>query len=181
MREQKASTRGWGRVPVFRLELRGPAHLPHPLGSPVPVVVTLHNTSAHRVWAAGVLDGSEDGVRYPHYEPAVLLEGRTVSPRRQPEDPLVGPLRPADFRQLEPGEAFDPTGPGYLPLTTFTTFTPRRPGTYLYTLTLSTLSADPEEWLGRFGQGEERATVLGLVARVPRERTVSPPLPIEVR
>lgn len=166
---------------VFRLELRGPAELPHPVGAPVPVMVTLHNASARSVWAAGVLDGSEDGVRYPHYEPAVLLEGRTVSPSRQAEDPLVGPLRPDDFRRLEPGEAFDPTGPGYLPLTTFTTFAPERPGTYLFTLTLSTLSSSPGEWLGRFGQGEERAALLELVGRVPHERAVSRPLPVEVR
>ncbi|MFG3259631.1 hypothetical protein [Streptomyces sp. NPDC048172] len=167
-------------MPVFVVELRGPV-LPHPVGSPVPVTVTVHNTSARRVWAAGVLDGSEDRVRYPHYVPSVTYEGRAVHAPRRPEDPLVGPLRPGDFRELEPGEAFDPTGPGYLPLTTFGAFVPGRPGVYEFGLTLSTESPSADAWLGRFGQGEERATVLGLVGRVPRETVAARPLRVEVR
>jgi hypothetical protein len=84
----------------------------------------------------------------------------------------VGPLRTADFRDLGPGEAFDPTrgegGAAYLPLSTFTSFRPAQPGAYRYELTLSIESGQPEEWLGRFGQEKELAAVLDLIARVPR-------------
>jgi hypothetical protein len=120
----------------------------------------------------GVVDGSEHGVRYPHYRPSVELDGSVVARPAAPEDPLVGPLRAADFRRLGPGEAFDPTlrdaGAAYLPLATFATFAPAEPGRYRYSLTLSTESSDPEQWLGRFNQDAERAAVLELVARVPR-------------
>ncbi|GAB2818031.1 hypothetical protein [Streptomyces daliensis] len=164
---------------MLEIALHGPARA-HPVGRQVPVTVTVRNTSRDVVWAAGVLDGSEDGVRYPRYLPSVLRDGRPVAGPPAPEDPLVGPLRPGDFRRLAPGESFDPTGHGFLPLTTFTTYAPDLPGRYLYGLSLSTESDTPEDWLGRFGQGEERAAVLELVKRVPRLTVTSVPLEVVV-
>jgi hypothetical protein len=157
---------------------------PQPLGEPVRIVVEIRNANASDVWMVGVLDGSEEGVRYPHYRPSVTLEGVVLAAPPRPEDPLVAPLRVADFRRLDPGEAFDPTrseeGAAYLPLSTFATFRPPQPAIYRYALTLSTESDHPDEWLGRFGQDEARADVLDLVAHVPRVTVVSS-IDVEVR
>lgn len=174
-----------GRSPAVGLFLRGP-DAPQPAGRPVPVQIEIRNQGAEDVWMVGVLDGSEGGVRYPLYLPSVTRAGAAMAKPPPPEDPLVGPLRSTDFRRLGPGEAFDPTrgdgGAAYLPLSTFTTFSPREPGTYAYTLELSTESSRPEEWLGRFGQeAAERASVLELLAHVPRLTVTSNILDIEVR
>ena len=145
---------------------------PVAVGAPVPVVLEMRNVSDRPVWVTGVLDGSEEGIRYPHYRPLVTRQGETMAAPPPPEDPLVSPLRPVDFRLLRPGEAFDPTradgNAAYLPLSTFANFRPQGPGVYEFSLTFSTASASPEEWLGAFGQDAERAAVLERIAEVPR-------------
>ena len=141
------------------LALHGPPGA-SPAGRPVPVRASLRNDGPGALWVVGVLDGSETGTRYPHWLPAVELEGRVVAAPPPAEDPLVGPLRREDFRLLEEGESFDPGR-----LATFATFAPGRAGAYVYRLRLSTASARPEEWLGAFNQD---LAVLELVARVPR-------------
>ncbi|MGK5629838.1 hypothetical protein [Streptomyces sp. URMC 123] len=166
--------------PALDVVLHGPSG-PQPVGRPVPVRVEIRNTGPEELWAVGVLDGSEDALRFPHYRPSITLGNTVVAEPAPPEDPLVGPLRPDAFRRLRPGEGFDPTGPGFLPLLTFAGFVPRRPGRYRWTLTLSTKSARVEEWLGRFGQDECRAEALALLSRVPRLMVASAPLDIEVR
>jgi hypothetical protein len=144
-----------GRSPTLVLQLRTSGRS-HPASRPVPVEVEVRNQGTGDVWLAGVVDGSEQGIRYPHYRPSVVRNGLVVAEPGPPEDPLVSPLRAADFRRLGPGEAFDPTqsegGAAYLPLATFATFSPAEPGRYRYALVLSTESARPEDWLGRFGQ-----------------------------
>lgn len=145
---------------------------PVAVGDPVPVALELRNVSDQPVWITGVLDGSEEGIRYPHYRPSVTREGVTVAAPPPPEDPLVSPLRVADFRLLRPGESCDPTraegDAAYIPLSTFANFRPPAPGVYELSLTFSTASASPEEWLGAFGQDAERAAVLERIAEVPR-------------
>jgi hypothetical protein len=173
---------GHGPV-VLGLVLRGP-DAPQPVGRSIDVEVAVRNLGTEAVWIVGVVGGSEEGIRYPHYRPAVTRDGAVVAEPAPPEDPLVGPLRVVDFRRLGPGEGFDPTrgeGAAYLPLITFATFQPTEPGAYQYTLTLSTESQDPEEWLGRYNQEAEREAVLDLVARVPRLTVTSPPALVEVR
>jgi hypothetical protein len=149
------------------------------------VAVEVRNESAREVWLVGVVDGSEDAVRYPHWRPAVTREGALEAAPPPPEDPLVGPLRAADFRRLGPGESFDPTRPeggaAYLPLSTFATFVPSQAGSYRFMLELSTESPRPEAWLGRFGQDAERERVLELVGRVPRLTVASNVLEVTVR
>jgi hypothetical protein len=174
---------GGRREPPVVLLLRGPEG-PCFVGQPVAVRIEIRNDGAEDLWMVGVVDGSEEGVRYPHYRPAVTRDGDVVGKPPPPEDPLVGPLRTTDFRCLGPGEAFDPTRPeagaAYMPLSTFATFRPAEPGIYRYTLVLSTESSQPEEWLGRFGQEAERSAVLELVARVPRLTVTSNALEVEV-
>jgi hypothetical protein len=169
---------------VLGLALRGPDG-PQPIGQGIDIEVAVHNLGAGDVWIVGVVGGSEEGIRYPHYRPSVTRDGAVVAEPPPPEDPLVGPLRVADFRRLGPGEHFDPTtrgeGAAYLPLITFATFRPTEPGVYQYTLTLSTESPEPEEWLGRYNQEAEREAVLDLVARVPRLTVTSAPTLVEVR
>ncbi len=140
--------------------------------------VQLRNVGTAEVWVVGVLDGSEEGVRYPHYRPSITLDGEVVAQPGPPEDPLVAPLRPDDFRRLAPGEAFDPTG--RYPLATFANFAPPRRGIYRYLLRLGTESGSPEEWLSRVGQDEERDAVLELVPRVARLTITSNPLDVHV-
>jgi hypothetical protein len=171
------------RPVVLGLVLRGPDG-PQPVGQAIDVEVTVRNLGAEAVWIVGVVGGSEEGIRYPHYRPSVTRDGAVVAEPPPPEDPLVGPLRVADFRRLGPGEGFDPTrgeGAAYLPLITFASFQPTEPGVYQYTLTLSTESQEPEEWLGRYNQEAEREAVLDLVARVPRLTVTSAPALVEVR
>ncbi len=150
-----------------------------PIGEPARIAVQLGNATTEDLWVVGVLDGSEEGARYPHYRPAVLHDEVVVAAAPPPEDPLVGPLRAADFHRLAPGETFDPIGSGTAgQLFTFTSFRPAEPGVYRFTLTLSTESQQPEDWLGRFGQDAERAAVLELLPRVPRLTVTSDPLDV---
>ncbi|GDY79126.1 hypothetical protein SAV31267_086110 [Streptomyces avermitilis] len=114
---------------MLDLVLYGPQG-PQPLGGSAPVRAKVRNSGERAVWIAGVLDGSEDGIRFPHYLPAVTLAdgGRTVARPGPAEDPLVGPLRVGHLLRLAPGESFDPTaGAGCLPLTTFAAFAPKPP------------------------------------------------------
>ena len=95
------------------------------------------------------------------YAPEVKFQDQVVAAPPPQEDPLVGPLRVEDFHQLAPGESFDPTQPShgasYLPLSTFANFVPSKQGRYRFELALSTESASPERWLGRFNQEDEHA------------------------
>jgi hypothetical protein len=155
-----------------------------PVGRPVRLEVQVRNQGTVDVWMVGVVDGSEEGVRYPHYRPRVTRGGTVVAAPPPPEDPLVGPLRVSDFLRLAPGEAFDPNqgdGGAYLPLATFASFRPDEAGIYEYHLTLSTESERAEEWLGRFGQDAERDRVLELIAQVPRVTVTATTLPVEVK
>ncbi|WP_151476271.1 hypothetical protein [Streptomyces albicerus] len=170
---------------MLDLVLYGPSGT-QPLGRPAPVRVEIRNTSGREIWIAGVLDGSESGLRFPRYLPAVTRteDGVVVARPAPAEDPLVGPLRRGDLRRLAPGESFDPTtGPGCLPLMTFAHFVPERSGRCRYTLTLNTEAARPEDWLGGFGlpNGIEREELLALVARVPRTTVTAAPLDVDFR
>ena len=86
------------------------------------------------------------------------------------------PLRLEDFRQLAPGERFDPTaargGAAYLPLPGFANFTPTDVGRYEIRLQLSTESEKPDVWLGMLGYPGEAQVIEGLKA-VPRVRLES--------
>jgi hypothetical protein len=144
----------------------GPARV----GEPVAITVMVTNTGDRPVRVAGVVGGSETGLRYPHYLPLVRA-GDTVVARPGPdEDPMVGPLRERDLVLLEPGAAFDPTGPGFQPLATFATFRPQAPGDLTFELTLDTSAPDPSGWFGSFGQDTERDAVLGALRSVPAVR-----------
>lgn len=157
---------------------------PARVGRPVQVRVEIRNDGERAIWMVGVVDGSEGGVRFPRYMPSVTLGGRVVATPPPPEDPLVGPLRVADFRRLEPGESFDPTrsshGAAYHPLSTFGSFVPPQEGVYRFELELSTASDSPKRWLGRFNQEDERDAVLELVEKVPR-LTVTAAREVEAR
>lgn len=135
------------------------------------VRVSIVNLASRPVWVVGVLEGSELGVRFPHFLPSV--EGpEPVSPPEIEFD-MVAPLRPVDFRRLDPGESLDPTvGQGqeaWLPLYAFANFRPAVPGRYRFGLVLSTLSDDPAEWLGGW-EAPGRVEASARLAEVPRVR-----------
>ena len=170
-------------VSALAITLWGPDE-PWHVGVPLPISIEVRNLSRQSIWVVGVMDGSEEGIRYPHYLPLIALAGQVIAKPPPPEDPLVGPLRRADFRLLTTDESFDPTsrhlGASYLPISTFSNFVPTAPGQYEFSLTLSTESHSPEQWLGRFGQGEKRSSVLELISQVPRLTTKSNVLVVEV-
>jgi hypothetical protein len=169
--------------PVLAVTLLGPKD-PQRVAMPIPIKIEVRNLSQQSVWIVGVVDGSEQGIRYPHYLPRIALGDEVVAEPPPPEDPLVGPLRLVDFRLLAPGEAFDPTSPHagatFLPISTFSTFQPAGPGRYEFDLTLSTQRQYPEQWLGYFGQDAERSAVLQRIAQVPRLTVRSNILEVEV-
>jgi hypothetical protein len=154
------------------------------VGMPIPIKIEVRNLFQQSVWIVGVVDGSEDAIRYPHYLPQIAVAGQVVAVPPPPEDPRVGPLRLADFRLLAPGEAFDPTNPDpgakFLPISTFSNFRSAVPGRYEFSLILSTQSQYPEQWLGSFGQDAERSAVLERIAQVPRLTVSSNVLEVEV-
>jgi hypothetical protein len=159
-----------GEPPVVAVALH-PGPGPHRVGIPVRVRVEVSNIGNIPVWMPGVLDGSEAGTRLPLYRPAVSSGDEVVASPALPEDPLVSPLRPEDFRRLGPGESFDPTdrsaGAACLPLFTFEHYRPDRPGRYRYSLHLDTTGSE-QRWMGHFGQEPYRDRVLRLLAEVPR-------------
>jgi len=157
----------------------------HPAGRPVALQIEVRNVGDSDVWIVGVLDGSEGGVRYPRYAPAVLRDGVAVAQPGPAEDPLVARLQVQDFRRLGPGEWLDPTsadeGAAYQPLSTFATWACPEPGEYQYVLGLSTTSEDPEQWLGRVGPEADGERLRDLIARVPRVDISSNVLAVRVR
>jgi hypothetical protein len=152
------------------------------VGARVPIRVEVRNVSAAPVWVVGVLGGSEEGQRFPHYRPEI--EG--PPPATPPEFEGCGnvpPLRMQEFRRLLPGESFDPTdasgGASYLPLASFNNFVPGRAGRYRARLVLDMRSDNAEEWLGMLGYPGE-AEVLERLRQVPRLRVESNVATIEV-
>lgn len=143
---------------------------PQPVGAPVEVSIAVRNISAQPLWIIGVLEGSELGLRYPHYQPQIT--GPQPLPAVEIEYDMLAPLRLQDFRRLEAAESFDPTvpehGEAYLPLYTFAHFRPPAPGRYELRLTLSTASTVTEQWMGGWElPGKEQAQErLSLVPRL---------------
>jgi hypothetical protein len=167
---------------LLTLTLRGPDR-PLLLGGPVPIQIEVKNVSSGSIWMVGVVDGSETGTRFPHYLPEIRLTGRVVAKPPAPEDPLVSPLRLADFYLLEPGTSFNPTakpGATYLPVSTFANFRPSVPGRYEFHLVLSTESKNPDQWLGKFGQDVERSAVLDRLQLIPKLTITSNLLVVDV-
>ncbi|MBS1806707.1 MAG: hypothetical protein JST84_00780 [Acidobacteria bacterium] len=153
------------------------------IGEAVPVTIEIRNLSAQPIWFVGVMDGSEEGVRYPKYAPQIV--GPQAMPPAEPlECGLVSPLRMKDFSLLPPGQGFDPTigqnGATYFPLRKFTEFRPPSAGRYEFSLTVSTLSQQEEEWLG-WPEYDEKAAVLQRLTEVPRVQLQSNVASIEVR
>lgn len=178
-----SSTPDGGTGVAVAVVLRAPGG-PHPTGRPVPLQIEVRNVGDRDVWMVGVLDGSEGGVRYPHYVPAVRRDGVAVAEPGPAEDPLVARLRMDDFRRLAPGASFDPTSPdagaSYQPLSTFATWACPQAGAYQYVLRLATTSADPEQWLGRVGPEGDLQPLRDLIARVPRVDITSNVLTVHV-
>lgn len=156
---------------------------PHAAGAVVPVRAEVRNVSGRPLWVVGVLDGSEGGHRHPVYQPSIVGP-RPAAPPESEGCGNVAPLRLEDFRRLAPGEGFDPTdaraGANFLPLLAFAHFTPARAGRYELRLTLSTASANVEDWLGMLGYPGE-AEVVARLKEVPRLSVESNTAVVEVK
>jgi hypothetical protein len=94
-----------------------------------------------------IVDGSEEGARFPRALPTVRRDGQVVMGPPPPEDPLFGPLRPDDFRTVGAGEAFIPGAPA-----TFASFVPGEPGEY------TTSSSSPPTGSRSAGSGASTRT-----------------------
>lgn len=157
---------------------------PQAVGAFVPVTVAVRNASDRPVWVVGVLDGSEAGFRCPRYTPEIVGPRPLPPVEGMPWCGMVAPLRPVDFRELRPGESFDPTTAAgfeaYFPLVAFNNFYPPYPGRYELRLTLSTESAREEDWLGLTDYPQKQAA-RALLAKVPRLTVPSNTAVVEVR
>ena len=166
---------------VLTIVLSAPRDV-HKIGQPFEVAIEVCNISKSPVQIVGVLDGSETGVRFPHYLPEIKASVEF----ELPEMDVCGttaPLRTSDFRLLKPKECFDPTKSAgeasYLPIFTFRNFSPSQAGIYELSLTLSTESRRDEQWLGITGYpGEEK--VIELLKDIPRLTVKSNVLTIKV-
>jgi hypothetical protein len=168
---------------AVRLYLKSPSSPDQPLAvhQPVSVGIEVRNVSPDPVWVVGVLEGSEVGLRFPHYLPSIEGECYEAVVPEWPD--MTAPLRPGDFRLLQPNEGFDPTesspGVGYMPLIAFRDFVPPVAGRYRLCLTLSTASKRSEEWLGTLPYPAQ-TTLLPRVAQIPACRVVSNLLTVDV-
>ncbi len=141
------------------------------VGDLIQVGVEVRNISKAPVWAIGVLDGSESGFRYPHYLPLITGPKPLPATEEAPWCGNVSPLLLSDFRQLLPGEGFDPGKPAGdavgLPLVAFQNFRPATPGHYQLSVIYDSSCESDREWLGMTGYpGEDR--VLQQLTLVPR-------------
>lgn len=143
---------------------------PQKVGVVVPVKIEVRNVSSDPVWMIGVLDGSEQGYRFPQYQPSITSEP-PVPPPEMEECGNLAPLRLQEFTHLDPNESFDPTvsdsGAAYLPIYTFANFVAPAPGSYQFRLKLSTRSDNEDDWLGMRGYPGE-SDVLARLKDVPR-------------
>lgn len=143
--------------------------VPQRVGVVVPVKIEVRNVSENAVWMIGVLDGSEQGFRFPQYRPSITSE-QPVPPPEMEACGNLAPLRLQDFTRLGPNESFDPTtsqsDAAYLPIYTFANFVAPAPGSYHFRLKLSMLSETDEDWLGMRGYPGE-ADVVARLRDVP--------------
>lgn len=153
------------------------------VGAAVKVSIEVRNVSDRPVWIVGALEGSDIGLRFPHYLPQVNGERPPLSGEVEYLD-VAAPLRLEDFRQLAPGQGFDPVAgmnPALQPLlAAFTAFVPPAPGSYEMRLTLSTASESDNDWLG-IVEYPGKDEVLRRLAKVPRLRVESNVLRIEAQ
>jgi len=152
---------------------------------PVQVAVEVRNMSPAPILMIGVVDGAESGARYPRWTPVIEGPNGPLVPER-PD--FTSPLRPADFRRLEPGESFDPTvsasGAAWFPLASFDAIS-QHPGRYSVALELDTEAPDDQAWQGtlpdrRPSAAAEAAVVAKLLADMPRLRARSNTVTITV-
>ena len=157
---------------------------PQAVGVIIPVSIAVRNISDRRLRMVGVLDGLETGFRYPHYLPVITGPQPLPPPEGLGRCGNVARLRLEDFRDLNPGESFDPTVPqreeAYVSLVTFADFRPLFPGRYELRLTLSTESQRGEDWLGLL-EFPGKELVLAQLAEVPRLRVESNVAVVEVQ
>ena len=144
--------------------------VPQNVGVVIPVKIEVRNISSAALWMVGVLDGSEQGYRFPHYRPSIRSD-QPVSPPEMEACGNLAPLRLQEFTHLDPNQSFDPTvsdtGAAYFPIFTFTNFVAPTPGSYHFQLKLSTLSDKDDDWLGMPGYPGE-SDVLERLKNVPR-------------
>jgi len=154
------------------IELHLSAPSPVRVGEAVDIEVALRNASARPVWIVGVVPGSEGGLRLPRYLPRVIADGTVVAAPARSRAARLPPLRLRDFRLLASGESVDPTQGGvehgWTRLQTFLSFRPRRPGRYVFVLTLSMQSDSPEQWLTEVDLADDRDELLARIGHVPR-------------
>jgi hypothetical protein len=167
---------------ALRVILTGPAGA-QKVGAVVKVSIAVRNVSDRPVWVVGALEGSDIGLRFPHYLPQINGERPALSGEVEYLD-MAAPLRLEDFHQLAPGQDFDPMvklNRALNPLlAAFTEFVPPAPGSYEMWLTLSTASESDNDWLGVVEYpGKDEA--LRRLAEVPRLRVESNVLTIEAQ
>jgi hypothetical protein len=136
------------------------------VGRPLPLAFALRNLSSEPARIVPAIDDS-DVARSPRYLLKILDDrGVPQEPKEIPFCAHVNPLLASDFVTLEPGEEFDPLGPGsfghYM-----LRWTPSRPGTYTLDATYDATGKIPEAWKGA---GELDPAALRMLEAMPRGR-----------
>jgi len=153
---------------------------------PTSISISVRNDSDRAIWLVGVVDGAQAGRRYPKWRPHVEGPAGVMPPAETPD--FTAPLRPADFRRLAPGEAFDPTkrvdDAWYFRVSAFDRIV-EASGDYRIFLELDTNAPDPSAWQGtlpdrRPGLEAERREVALLLEKVPRLRVRSNVLQVSI-
>lgn len=126
--------------------------------------VSIANLTDRPLLLVRSLDGSASGMRYPR-----LTVDRTGPAAPQPllRCGNTNNLREDDFVAVDPGDSFDPLGPGAFghhllaqPLT--------EPGEYRYAMTYDTDEADIDRWWGFMSPKSPGRRLKALLERVPK-------------
>lgn len=145
------------------------------LGETPTFTATIENRTTDEVYVVPALDGSTEGMRYPHVQFTVT--------RPKNATPLQGLMRcgntnnisPKDFLRVAPKKSADILGWAGVHPQTFSD-----EGEYTVTLTYST-KAKNEQWYGFMGPITNKGAINKLLARVPSMELTSNTLSIRFR
>jgi hypothetical protein len=147
------------------------------VGEPLPVRFALRNLSPEALRIVPSIDGSEVG-RFPRYL-LTILDDQGVEQRPPKRTRFCGHLNRLegrDFVRLEPGEEFDPLGPGTFGHALLS-WTPLRPGVCTLDAVYDATGRIPEDWQGSGRMGQD---ALWMLEAMPRGRIEAKRLTIVV-
>lgn len=129
--------------------------------------VIIYNRSADTIYLPLRLDGSTQGVRFPHASISIDGPADGISSTSVFGCGYINQLQTEDFVKLEPGDLFRPFA-GMFRFSSARNLTFAKPGRYTVTFTYSTDEGDIREWLGTNMIERIPPALSKLMRRVPR-------------